>query len=204
MQLNPHFLFNTLNTVSVLALKGERQRVARMLGRLSDLLRLSLENNRQTQSLRTELEFLDRYLEIEQVRFNDRLSVSVRVDEAAYEAEVPTLLLQPIVENAIKYGFGQTVGPGNVSVVARVKGNVLELFVADTGPGFSDKEVQGASTGVGLANTRARLDQLYGGNYTLTMTNRPEGGALVEMRIPYVRASASSHGDESSYVARQA
>ena len=189
MQLNPHFLFNTLNTVSVLALKGEKQRVSRMLSRLSDLLRLSLENDRHTLSLREELEFLDRYLEIEQVRFKDRLSVTVNVDPAAYDAEVPSLLLQPIVENAVKYGFSQTIGPGEISIDCRTDGETVEINVMDTGPGMPESRVQGAGTGVGLANTRARLEQLYGSHYTLELSNRPEGGARVRVCFPFTPAA---------------
>jgi sensor histidine kinase YesM len=192
MQLNPHFLFNTLNTVSVLALKGEKQRVSRMVSRLSDLLRLSLENDRQTLSLREELEFLERYLEIEQVRFKDRLSVKVDVEPAAYDAEVPSLMLQPIVENAVKYGFSQTIGPGEISIDCRVNGDTVEIDVSDTGPGLPDSRVQSGGTGVGLANTRARLEQLYGGHYTLELVNRPEGGAQVRVRFPFVPAPVSS------------
>jgi two-component system, LytTR family, sensor kinase len=185
MQLNPHFLFNTLNTVSVLALKGEKQRVSRMVSRLSDLLRLSLENDRQTLSLKEELEFLERYLEIEQVRFKDRLSVSIDVDPAAYEAEVPSLILQPIVENAVKYGFSQTIGPGEISIECHVIDGMLEINVRDTGPGLPESRVASGSTGVGLSNTRARLEQLYGGNFVLELSNREEGGAQVHVRFPY-------------------
>ena len=191
MQLNPHFLFNTLNTVSVLALKGEKHRVARMVSRLSDLLRLSLENDRQTLSLREELEFLERYLEIEQVRFKDRLTVSIDVDPAAYEAEVPSLMLQPIVENAVKYGFSPTIGPGEISIECRVRSGNVEIFVSDTGPGFPDNKVQ-SGTGVGLSNTRARLEQLYGGRYLLELVNRPQGGAQVRLRFPYTPAPAAA------------
>ncbi len=188
MQLNPHFLFNTLNTVSVLALKGEKQRVSRMVSRLSDLLRLSLENDRQTLSLKEELEFLERYLEIEQVRFKDRLSVSIDVDEAAYDAEVPSLLLQPIVENAVKYGFSQTIGPGEISIECRVlPDEMVEIIVRDTGPGLPENKLAGG-TGVGLANTRARLEQLYGGRYVLELSDRPEGGAQVRVKFPYAPA----------------
>jgi sensor histidine kinase YesM len=192
MQLNPHFLFNTLNTVSVLALKGEKQRVSRMVSRLSDLLRLSLENDRQTLSLREELEFLERYLEIEQVRFKDRLSVKVDVEPAAYDAEVPSLMLQPIVENAVKYGFSQTIGPGEISIDCRVNGDTVEIDVSDTGPGLPESRVQSGGTGVGLTNTRARLEQLYGGHYSLELVNRPEGGAQVRVRFPFIPAPVSS------------
>jgi sensor histidine kinase YesM len=188
MQLNPHFLFNTLNTVSVLALKGEKQRVSRMVSRLSDLLRLSLENDRQTLSLKEELEFLERYLEIEQVRFKDRLSISVSVEPEAYDAEVPSLMLQPIVENAVKYGFSQTIGPGQIAIECRVRDGMVEIDVSDTGPGLPDSRAQSGGTGVGLSNTRARLEQLYGGNFVLELVNRPEGGAQVRLRFPYAPA----------------
>lgn len=201
MQLNPHFLFNTLNTVSVLALKGEKQRVARMLSRLSDLLRLSLENDRQTLSLKEELDFLERYLEIEQVRFRDRLSVEMDVADAAYDAEVPSLILQPIVENALKYGFSQTIGPGRVAIACHVRSNMLELTVTDTGLGFPESRTPSASTGVGIANARARLEQLYGANFTLEMTNHEEGGAIVKIRIPFTRASTR---EEARLAAKQA
>jgi two-component system LytT family sensor kinase len=192
MQLNPHFLFNTLNTVSVLALKGEKHRVSRMVSRLSDLLRLSLENDRQTLSLKEELEFLERYLEIEQVRFKDRLSISMEVEPAAYDAEVPSLMLQPIVENAVKYGFSQTIGPGQISIQCRVRDGMLEIDVGDTGPGLPEGRAPSAGTGVGLANTRARLEQLFGRNYVLELVNRPEGGTQVRIRFPYAPAPIRS------------
>jgi sensor histidine kinase YesM len=174
-----------------------------MLSRLSDLLRLSLENDRQTLSLREELDFLDRYLEIEQVRFKDRLTIDMDVEPAAYEAEVPTLVLQPIVENALKYGFSQTIGPGRVSIACRVRSGMVELEVSDTGPGFPESPAHGASTGVGIANTRARLEQLYGSNFTLELTNRPEGGAFVRVRLPYRRWS-DQRDSQDQQVARQA
>jgi sensor histidine kinase YesM len=163
-----------------------------MVSRLSDLLRLSLENDRQTLSLREELEFLERYLEIEQVRFKDRLTVNVNVEPAAYDAEVPSLMLQPIVENAVKYGFSQTIGPGEIAIDCRVNGDTVEIDVSDTGPGMPESRVQSAGTGVGLANTRARLEQLYGGNFTLDLVNRPQGGAQVRVRFPFSPAPVTS------------
>jgi len=183
-QLNPHFLFNTLNAISVMAMKGERQGVVRMLTRLSDLLRLSLEHKEQLVSLREELEFLDIYLEIEHVRFKDRLSLERDVDAEALDAEVPSLLLQPLVENAIRHGISQRAGPGVVRVEASiVEGDWLELRVTDTGPGFGDSPNRGG-TGVGIANTRARLEQLYGDRQTMELCNRAEGGACVTVRLP--------------------
>jgi two-component system, LytTR family, sensor kinase len=197
MQLNPHFLFNTLNAISVMALKGERQGVVRMLTLLSDLLRLSLEQRQQVVPLRQELEFLDRYLEIEQVRFRDRLSVERDIDPDALAAEVPSLLLQPLVENAIRHGIARQPGPGTVRLEASiVRGEVLELRVLDTGVGLQPEKRTGRKvreeaaadstegTGLGLANTRARLEQLYGAEQDLQLTNRPAGGACVTVQLP--------------------
>jgi two-component system, LytTR family, sensor kinase len=184
-QLNPHFLFNTLNAISVMAMKGERQGVVRMLTRLSDLLRLSLEHKEQLVSLREELEFLDIYLEIEHVRFKDRLTLERDVDSDALDAEVPSLLLQPLVENAIRHGISQRPGPGTVRVEAAiVDGDALEIRVLDTGPGFGNESRTRGGTGVGLANTRARLEQLYGTRQTMELCNRAEGGACVTVRLP--------------------
>lgn len=184
MQLNPHFLFNTLNAISVMAMKGEKQGVVRMLTLLSDLLRVTLENKHQIVPLRQELDILDRYLEIEQIRFRDRLMLERDVDADALSAEVPSLLLQPLVENAIGHGITRTAGPGTVRVEAKIADDeFLELRVLDTGPGFGNAPSR-RRTGVGLANTRARLEQLYGERQELVLANRPEGGACVTVRIP--------------------
>ena len=204
MQLNPHFLFNTLNAIAVLAMKGERQGVVRMLTLLSDLLRLSLDQRKQVVTLREELDMLDVYLEIEQVRFKDRLTVERAVEPEALDAEVPSLLLQPLVENAIKHGISRQTGAGTVRVEGHVvHGDTLELRVLDTGPGFGaaalgqekgrvgrvraargDAAPSPERLGVGTANTRARLEQLYGADQSLELCNRPEGGACVTVRIP--------------------
>jgi two-component system LytT family sensor kinase len=188
MQLNPHFLFNTLNAIAVLAMKGERQGVVRMLTLLSDLLRLSLDQRNQVVTLREELQFLDLYLQIEQVRFRDRLTLERDVEPEALDAEVPSLLLQPLAENAIKHGISRQTGPGTVRVEAHiVEGDTLELRVLDTGPGFSPVNTPRAHTeraGVGTANTRARLEQLYGQEQSVDFCNRPEGGACVTVRLP--------------------
>jgi sensor histidine kinase YesM len=183
-QLNPHFLFNTLNAISVMAMKGERQGVVRMLTLLSDLLRLSLDHKQQIVPLREELEILDRYLEIEQVRFRDRLTIERDIDPATLDAEVPSLLLQPLVENAIRHGVSRQAGPGTVRVQAEiVNGDTVELRVFDTGPGLGQPPSRDG-TGVGLANTRARLEQLYGELQSLTLVSRPEGGACATVRLP--------------------
>ncbi len=196
MQLNPHFLFNTLNTISVLAMKGERQRVVRMINRLSDLLRLSLENSRQTMTLGEEVDFLQRYLEIEQVRFRERLTVRVDVPEDLLDAEVPSLVLQPIVENAVVHGVSRQLEGGTIAITARRQGDRLSLTVNDSGPGFGDEDGRNG-TGVGLSNTAARLEQLYGADQEFRRENRPEGGAIVNIEIPYrVLARDSQEGVE--------
>ncbi|HET9983207.1 MAG TPA: histidine kinase [Longimicrobiales bacterium] len=191
MQLNPHFLFNTLNSISVLALKGEKQKVARMLARLSELLRIALDNAAPEVPLRQELEFLERYLEIEQLRFHDRLDVALDIPEPLLDAEVPSLILQPLVENAIAHGLARTPGPGRVEVRATSDGAALRLLVRDTGPGFSTG-ARAEGGGIGLENTRKRLEQLYGGQQSLQTANAPEGGALVTVRIP-LRLAESAH-----------
>ncbi|HSL72598.1 MAG TPA: sensor histidine kinase [Longimicrobiales bacterium] len=184
MQLNPHFLFNTLNTVAVLAMKGERQRVLRMINRLSDLLRLALENSRQTITLGEEVDFVLRYLEIEQVRFRDRLSVHVDVPDELLDAEVPSLLLQPVVENAVLHGVGNQADGAKIEILARREGNQLQLVVQDSGPGFGAEQMR-SSYGVGLSNTAARLEQLYGADHLMTRANRERGGAIVTIKLPY-------------------
>jgi sensor histidine kinase YesM len=199
MQLNPHFLFNTLNAVSVLAMKGERQTVVRMLARLSDLLRMSFETSDPVVPLAEELTLLEPYLEIEQVRFKDRLQVMRRIDPDALDAEVPTLLLQPLVENAVRHGIAQRPGPGQVEIRARKDADRLEITVRDTGPGFqSSGGLASSRQGVGLANTRARLEQLYGAAAVLETSNLPEGGALVRVVMPF-----RIHQGETAFLARE-
>jgi sensor histidine kinase YesM len=198
MQLNPHFLFNTLNAISVMALKGERHGVVRTLTLLSDLLRVSLENNAQVVPLRDEIAFLERYLEIEEIRFKDRLTVRMELSPATLDAEVPTLLLQPLVENAIKHGISRKPGVGEIVVRSFVKSSKLVLEVSDTGPGFK-QAIDSSRTGIGLANTRARLEQLYGADQALVLENAPAGGALVHVHLPFrvcsADGTAGSFGD---------
>jgi LytS/YehU family sensor histidine kinase len=183
-QLNPHFLFNTLNAVSVLALKGEHDAVARVVALLSDILRACLDERRgQEGPLADELLVMDRYLEIQRIRFPDRLTVETDIARDVYGALVPTLILQPIVENAVTHGVATSPGHGRVRIAALRDNGVLRLTVADTGPGFGASRANG--TGLGLANTRARLRQLYGDAQSLTTGAAPEGGALVQIVVPY-------------------
>lgn len=179
-QLNPHFLFNTLNAISTLAEEDPRG-VRRMIARLSDLLRHTLEGDEQEIPLARELELLRRYLDIMEVRFQDKLEVSIEAEESLDDALVPNLVLQPLVENAFRHGLAlmQTVGRVAVRVV-RDDGDLV-LTVRDNGRGPA-KEVR---EGIGLANTRARLTQLYGVHQRLALSAAEGGGALVELRFPY-------------------
>ncbi len=184
MQLQPHFLFNTLNAISVLAAKGERVDTVRMIGRLSELLRMALGNTAQTVTLSRELEFAQRYLEIEQMRFNDRMVMRFDVAPDTLGAQVPSMILQPLVENAVKHGIARKRGAGRIEVRARRSVDSLELSVRDDGPGFGAAPA-GAGTGVGLENTRARLEQLFGPDgFELYRGDAPGRGALVRITLP--------------------
>ena len=183
MQLNPHFLFNTLNAISVLMHK-EVEAADRMLVRLSELLRLALESSEtQEVPLRQELEFLSRYLEIEQTRFGSRLQVTTEVGPDTLEALVPNLVLQPIVENALRHGIQPRSGTGVIRLSARVQDGRLRLRVQDNGGGLPSAKPE--REGIGLSNTRARLRQLYGTERALRFEAVPEGGLAVEIEIPF-------------------
>lgn len=185
MQLHPHFFFNTLNTISSLMHKDVHD-ADRVLARLGDLLRYSLRNvGIQEVTLKEELEFLQRYLEIEQIRFGERLKVQIMIDQALSEAKVPNLILQPLVENAIRYAVGPRTSGGNIEISAlRVNGN-LELSVKDNGPGLPEGYQTISSEGVGLRNTRERLQQLYGDQHEFKLTSKPQGGLNVSVTLPF-------------------
>jgi len=192
MQLQPHFLFNTLHSISAL-LHRDPDTADRMIARLGDFLRLTLENSgTQEVSLQKELEFLTCYLEIERVRFQDRLTTSVEVEPAALDSPVPNLILQPIVENALRHGIAQTRGPGRVEISAKRVNGSLRICVRDNGPGLAaiTRLDDGLKVGFGLSNTRARLEQLYGTAHRFELTNAPEGGLLVTLEIPAAAAPA--------------
>jgi sensor histidine kinase YesM len=193
-QLNPHFLFNTLNAISTMALEGDRDRVVRTLGFLADLLRVSLDDHRpQEIALDEELDVLETYLDIQRTRLGERLSVELDVESAARAAMVPSMLLQPLVENAITHGIGRTPGPGTITIRARRRGESLEIDVIDTGPGFDATPAArttpaarpAAGRGIGLANTRARLAQLYGSRQQLHTDSSHGRGARVSVTLPW-------------------
>ncbi|HEX6049656.1 MAG TPA: histidine kinase [Gemmatimonadaceae bacterium] len=185
MQLQPHFLFNTLHTISAFMQEGEIEAADRMITRLSDLLRLALDSaGDQEVPLRQEMDFLRRYLEIQQIRFQDQLRVRLEVPDELLDARVPSLILQPLVENAIKHGITPRAEGGQVMIqVTRTDGD-LRLAVRDDGPGLVDPARGHSSSGVGLANTRARLAQLYADRHRFVVANHPDGGVLVELSIP--------------------
>lgn len=192
MELNPHFLFNSLNAISGLVRRGDDPAAVEMLARLGDLLRLTLERHAAHEiPLGEELEFLQLYLGIERVRFPDRLTVHMDVEPATRAELVPTFILQPLVENAIRHGVAPLPARGAVRVSARVIGESLVLEVADTGAGFGSPQ-SGPGHGVGLANTRARLAQLHGPRAKLELRNPPGGGGLVVVTLP--RRAPVTHG----------
>jgi hypothetical protein len=183
-QLDPHFLFNALNSVSVLARRGQVQDVDRMVIRLAGLLRHSLESSRaQLVTLRVELMALQNYLEIEQVRHGDRLLASVEVPDTLFERPVPSFLLQPLVENSIRHGLVDPLRPLQLEIAAREDAGTIILTITDDGAGL-----QGAGDprdGVGLGTTRARLAGLYGGRASLSLAPGPGGrGARVTIVVP--------------------
>lgn len=184
-QLDPHFLFNTLNAVSALVERDPRG-VRRMIMRLSELLRHSFEGAREAEvPLRDELALVTRYVEIMQVRFQGRLAVKTRVDERTLDALVPSMILQPLVENAIKHGVERTTGGGEIAIEAECSGEELVLRVRDNGPGINESVEASGRVGVGLRNTVARLEQLYGPGRRFSMTSGTEGGTVAELRLPF-------------------
>jgi anti-sigma regulatory factor (Ser/Thr protein kinase) len=194
-QLNPHFLFNTLNAVSTLVVEGRNGEAGRMIARLSDFLRLTLsEPTAEEVALADEIEFARRYLEIEQVRFGDRLAVRVEVEPEAWRARVPSLILQPLVENAIRHGIASREEGGCIAIEARRDGDRLRLVVTDDGRGPPSAGAPAASTPpesddrrhVGLANTRERLRHLHGDAHRLELREEGDGrGASVVIELPF-------------------
>jgi sensor histidine kinase YesM len=192
MQLQPHFLFNTLNAIMVLVRQQKGRQAEEMLGRLSDLLRCVLEDvEAQEVPLRRELEYLQLYLSIEQVRFQDRLRVEISADPAVLDAAVPQMGLQPIVENAVRHGIGRSSSAGKIKISAARVSETLEVKVQDDGPGLRPEDSR-ENRGIGLANTRLRLHQLYGEEAQLSLENSAQGGALVTMVLPYHLATGNS------------
>lgn len=185
MQLQPHFLFNTLNAIMVLVRQHKGREAEEMLARLSDLLRCVLEDvEAQEVPLRRELEYLQLYLSIEQVRFQDRLRVEISADPSILDAAVPQMGLQPLVENAVRHGIGRSSAAGKIHISAARVNGMLEVKIQDDGPGLPPADSV-TGRGIGLANTRSRLHQLYGDAARLAVENGVHGGATVTMAVPY-------------------
>ncbi|MGD9562147.1 MAG: sensor histidine kinase [Pyrinomonadaceae bacterium] len=185
MQLHPHFLFNTLNAISEL-IHRDPESAERMISDLSDLLRMSFENLEvQEISLKQELEFLEKYLEIELTRFHDRLKVEMQISPDALDASVPNMILQPLVENAIKHGIGPRGEGGQINIAAARENGHLALTVRDNGLGVPFGDVDNLSEGVGISNTRRRLRHLYGERHSFTLKNEDASGLSVNLVIPY-------------------
>ncbi|WP_115720611.1 sensor histidine kinase [Gallaecimonas mangrovi] len=183
-QLNPHFLFNTLNAISTLIMVKENDTANRMVGGLAEFLRYSLEIDPiRRVPLEQEVRALEKYLAIEEVRFSDRLKVHWQIEPEARMALVPSLILQPLIENAIKYGVAGQIKGGNIWILGKRFGSDLLLEISDDGPGLG--QGKSSSTGVGLANTKERLETLYGEDFAFTLSSREPSGLTVNIRIPY-------------------
>lgn len=189
-QLHPHFLFNALNTISAFT-ESSPQKARRLMGQLGDLLRASLTHaSRPLVTLGEELTFLDDYLAIESARFEGRITVSVQADDDLLDVMVPSFLLQPLVENAIRHGVASRLSGGHVDVTARRNGSTLELRVRDNGLGLSSDWQRRRDVGVGLTNVTSRLEHLYGKGEHLRVTPVASGGVEVQLELPLRRSAA--------------
>jgi len=185
-QLNPHFLFNTLNAISTLILDGANDTANRAVSRLSDFLRYTLDNDPMKRvTLGSELGALDLYLEIEKVRFSDRLTVDKDIEPRALDALVPSLILQPLIENAIKYAVTPREEGGTIRITAQLHEEMLVLQIADDGPGLGNGDGKQKSSGVGLRNTRERLAQFYGDRQAFTLAPNEPSGLVITINLPY-------------------
>jgi two-component sensor histidine kinase len=187
MQLNPHFLFNSLNAITVLVRDADTKSAVRMLERLGDVLRQVLRTDQTHEiTLDQELNFLEQYLAIEQVRFSDRLRPRFTIDDTLRDAAVPSFIMQPLVENALRHGIAKRTDAGDLEIGARREDDLLVLWVRDDGPGPSAEMREG----VGLTNVRERLATQYGNAASLALASSETGGTLATIRIPYRRANA--------------
>jgi two-component system, LytTR family, sensor kinase len=189
MQLNPHFLFNTLHSISALVREENKALAIKMIAGLGDLLRQSLQVNSQEVTLRQELDFLEKYLEIEQLRFQDRLNVKMMIDPDTVQATVPCLILQPLVENALRHGISKSAKASLIEIRAIKENGNLILQVHDDGPGFPAEIKPSNGNRIGIANTQARLESLYRSAFRFQLENAEDGGALATISIPFISGS---------------
>lgn len=193
MQLHPHFLFNTLQAISVL-IRENPAAATRTVTLLGDLLRLTLENaGTQEVPLREEIKFLELYLEIEQTRFQDRLTVRFDIAPDALDTPVPNFILQPLVENAVRHGVAPRTAPGHIMIRARREDGSVAIEIEDDGPGITHPDAAPAGNGIGLATTRSRLEKLYGERHRFSLQNLPDGGLRVSLAVP-VEPAGAPHG----------
>ena len=192
-QLNPHFLFNTLNTIAVLVRDNDRRGAVDIVERLSEVLRRTLTRHRTNEvTLFEELELVRQYLRIEQARFSDRLRPTFDIDDAARSAAVPSFAVQHLVENAVRHGIAKRSDAGYLRVAAHRDRDALEILIEDDGAGVDESAA--VTPGHGLANTRERLRALYGGRASLAISPRPGGGTIATLRLPY-RELSEDDGD---------
>jgi sensor histidine kinase YesM len=186
MQLHPHFLFNTLNSISSY-LRKDVEIADEMIGRLGDFLRLTLQNSGEEEiQLEKEINFLKQYLEIEQLRFQDRLHADFDIAPDTLTALVPNLILQPIVENAVRHGISAKAGPGMIQVTSKRENSKLQIMISDNGPGVPQQLIQG----IGITSTRNRLEQMYGSKGIFQITNQPDGGTIALLEMPFHESEA--------------
>ena len=187
MQLHPHFLFNTLHSISSLVLE-DPPKANSMIARLGDFLRLTIDNSdQQLVTLKEETEFLRCYLDIEQVRFGDRLTVTFELEPQTLSAQVPHLILQPVVENAIQHAIAPRSTRGHINIEAKRLNSLLRVAISDNGPGISSNANLPWKQGVGLTNVRTRLQQIYGPDFRFELMNTNGGGLTAVMEIPFER-----------------
>jgi two-component system, LytTR family, sensor kinase len=194
-QLNPHFLFNSLNAVSTLVLAGKTTEATRMLAQIGELLRTTLDSNALPEvPLSQEMAFIDQYLAIEQTRLGNRLRIETRISPDSFDAAVPTMLLQPLVENAVRHGIAPTVGGGTVEIESAIKDHRLRIAIKNSAAGITNVSSQNGkkSTGIGLANTAERLNVLYGDDHRLEFQSSGERDWQVTVEIPLQRIAPSA------------
>ena len=197
MQLHPHFLFNTLHSISALVLDNETRDAVKMINRLSELLRLTLDKaDMQIVTLEDEIEFTRRYLEIERIRFQDRLTVNMDIVPQALVAEVPTLILQPLVENAMRHGVDSSSGESRIQIAAHVQNGHVLIEVRDNGKAPEKISGQNGAAGLGLKNTRARLSELYGEDYSFSLSRQENEWTTAQIVIPFSPVKQQMKGEK--------
>jgi sensor histidine kinase YesM len=195
MQLQPHFLFNTLHSITALVLKNENRDAVKMINRLSEFLRLTLDNiETQEVTLKEEIEFTRRYLEIEQIRFQDRLTVDMNIDPSALDARVPNLILQPLVENAVRHGVDSNSEASRIEILAYLQNDRVLMEVRNRGKDLK-KVAEQTSGGLGLKNTRARLFEVYGERYSFSLNRQDNEWTVAQIVIPFLPRQESSKGE---------